>query len=161
MTNLRRPIRAHVHWIMKVITIAEIVILPYKIYAFWRSGLPIESFLLLLFLLLAIWVFFLADTKIDVDQDKIQITAPHGVYMMYWSEIKSVETKWQTTYFFGNNKALGYTLLLGGKGKKRLQKYVAEVFRQRGIPIARPEGVTNSQLRKLVRNTKVRGFKLF
>ena len=161
MLDQPEPVRVHVHWAMKVIAILEIVFFPFLAYNYWQRGFTVKSVILGLLTLLAVWVFFLADTKIDVDQDEIRLTAPHGVYVMKWAEIKSVEPKGQTAYFFGENKAVGYNLLLAGKGKHEFQRYVADVIRQRQVPIGRPAGVTNAQIQKMMRNTKVSGWKLF
>ena len=161
MREQSEPVRVHVHWAMKVIAILEIIISPFLVYDNWQRGLIVTSVALGLFTLLAIWVFFLADTKIDVDQEALQITAPHGVYRMTWAEIQSVEQKGQSAYFFGENKAIAYNLLLAGKGKLEFQRYVADVIRQRAIPSGRPTGITNAHIQKMFKNTKVRGWKLF
>ena len=161
MPTSDEPIRLHVHWGMKVIAVLEILLFPFLAYASWQLGLLGPSIVLTLFTFLAIWVFFLADTKIDVNQNEIQVTAPHGVYVMSWAEISFVETQGQFVYFFGENKAIGYNLLFAGKGKDEFQNYVANLIHQRQIPQGRPPNISNSQLQKLLKNTKVRGWKLF
>jgi hypothetical protein len=161
MIDTQEQVRVHVHWTMKVISIVEIIVFPVLTYDSWQRGLAIMSVIFVLFTLLAIWVFFLADTKIDVDRQGIRLTAPHGVYAMNWAEVKSVEVKGQTAYFFGDNKVVAYNLLLAGKGKRELKKYVARVIQERQFANGRPIGITNSKLRRMLQNTKVRGWKLF
>lgn len=104
MTDPQEPIRVHVHWAMKVIAVLEVVIFPYQAYIYWQRDLPITSIALVLLGLLAVWVFFLADSTIDVDRDQIRLMAPHGVYAMYWDEVKSFETKGQAAYFTAKTK---------------------------------------------------------
>jgi len=70
-------------------------------------------------------------------------------------------TQGQAAYIFGENKLIAYNLLLAGKGKRELQEYIARIIQERSLPVGRPEGVTNSDLNRMLRNTKVRGWKLF
>src|SRR3990172_6462971 len=130
MQTKQEQVRVHVHWMMKVISILEIIGFPVLVYDSWQRDLPVMSIVVVLFSLLAVWVFFLADSKIDVDQSGIRLTAPHGVYDMSWADVKSVETKGQSTYFFGDNKVVAYNLLLAGKGKREFQKYVTHMIQQ-------------------------------
>lgn len=161
MTNLQEPVRVYVHRAMKWIAAFGIVIFSLGAYNVWQRGLPIMIIALVPQALLSIWVFFLADTEIDVDQNEIRILAPHGTYVMSWAEVKSVQPMGLSAYFFGDNKVIAYNLLLAGKGKREFQSYVADLIHQQQIPMGRPDGITNSQMRRLIRNTRVRGWKLF
>lgn len=68
MRTSKEPVRLHVHWGMKVIAVLEILLFPLLAYASWQRSFLGPSVVLTIFFLLAIWVFFLADTKIDVNQ---------------------------------------------------------------------------------------------
>ena len=161
MATTQRAVRAHVHWGMKDVAVLAVITYPLLAYAFWDWGAPIASLVLMVNWVLAIWVFFLADTKIDVDDQGVRLTAPHGVYRMDWTEIKSVELKGQTAHFYGENKVVGYNLLLAGRGKGELRRFVVQSIQQHQIPAGRPVGIRNSDLNRLLRNARVRGWRLF
>jgi hypothetical protein len=147
---------------MRIISAFVAIIYSGASYASWRQGEPIESVALGLLALLGGWTFFLAGSMIDVDEQGIRITAPHGVYELRWSEIESVETKkkGKVVHFFGHSKALGYNLLFAGKGKRELQEYVAQSIQERQIAAGRPAGINFFGLRRMYRNARVRGWKL-
>jgi hypothetical protein len=161
MTNEQELVRVHVHWGMKVVSVIGVVLFAFQVYFYWRSRFPILGIMPTAFAILAAWVFFLADTKIDADHNEIRITAPHGMYVMQWSEMDFAEIKGQSATLFGKNKAIAYNLLLAGKGKRKFQSYVADMVRRRQIPDGRPDGVGDTQVQKLMKNTKTRGWKLF
>ncbi len=161
MTNINEKVRLHVHWGMKVIAILENIIFSWRAYQYWQTGDYFSAFIFLLFSLFGIWVFFLADTKIDVDQNGIQVTAPHGVYSMRWEEVLTVERNKFSTYFFADNNAIGYNLLLAGKGKQEFQEYINQIVDEWQFAEGRPEGISNSTLQKMLKKSKVRRRKFF
>lgn len=161
MTNLPGTVRVHVHWGMKVMAVLAVIFFPYMSYLFSQHNQFVMSILAAALTVLAVWVFFLADTKIDVDQTGIQITAPHGVYVMHWAEIRAVGMKGQAVVFLGGEKALGYNLLLAGEGKDEFETYVAEAVHRWRISTADLSHVSNAEIQRMIQNTKVRGFKLF
>lgn len=161
MTETQGAVRAHVHWGMKVIAVLELIIFTLMSVDLWRRGEYIVSMLMFSVAILAVYVFFLADSKIDADERGIALTAPHGVYRMDWTEIRSAEFKGKAVYLFGENKALGYNTLFGGKGMRELNQYVTQAVERHQIPIGRPADLKNSSLGRLLKNTRVRGWKLF
>ena len=156
-----RKIRLHVHWGMKVITIIGVLLGSWNVYQSWRFGLAATSLINLLVVLSSMYVFFLADSKIDVDQNEIRIIAPHGEYVLPWNEVTAVERNKFTTIFFAQNKALAYNLLLAGKEKRKFENYIDQIISEHQFIRNRPAGVTNSKVQKLMRNTRARGWKLF
>ena len=161
MSNSSGKIRLPVHWGMKVIAITGVLLGFWNMYYSWRFGSILTSLLNLLFVLYCVYVFFLANTKIDVDQNEIRIIAPHGEYVMPWKEVTAVEKNRFTTIFFAQNKALAYNLLLAGTEKRTFEQYINQIIDERRFKRSRPSGMTTSKIQKLMRNTKVRGWKLF
>ena len=161
MINMNEKVRLHVHWGMKVIAISGIFFCSYYAFYFWQSDYRFIALINIIIALQSIWVFFLAGSIIDVDQNGIQGTAPHGVYSMRWKEVKYVEKTKLATFFIGEDKAISYNLLLAGKGKREFKEYIEQIINQWQFEEGRPAGVSNSTLRKWVKNSKVRGWKLF
>jgi hypothetical protein len=147
---------------MRVVSVLGVIVYSQTSYASWQQGAPVASVAAGLLALLGVWVFFLAGSKVDADQQGIRITAPHGVYELGWAEIKLVEirNKGNAVRFFGDNKALGYNLLLAGKGKREVRDYVSRSIQERQIPPGRPAGINFLKLRRMYRNARVRGWKL-
>ena len=162
MPSVREPIRVHVHWAARIFFGSAAIRYSGVSYASWQQGEHVESVAFGLVAVLSVWVFFLAGTKIEVDQWGIRITAPHGVYELGWTEIQSVEIrkKGKVANFFGGKQALGYNLLFAGKGKRELQEYVAQSIQERQIAAGRPAGVNFLKLRRMYKNSKVRGGRL-
>jgi hypothetical protein len=153
-----KPVRVRVHWSMKIISVVGAISYAFLASSAWHQNKPFASFVFSAVALLNAWVFFLADSMIDVDERGIRLTEPHGVYELCWDELESFEVKRGFTYLFGNNKAVAYNLLLAGKRKREFQEYVAQTIEKRHLPAGKPTGIKVRQLRK---NAKVRGWKLF
>ena len=158
---MNEKVRLHVHWGMKVIAVFAIIVFPCFALYFWQIGNGFFAFIYIIIALLGVWLFFLAATKIDVDQNGIQATVYHGVYAMRWEEVVYVEKNRYSTYFISENKAIGYNLLLAGKGKREFKEYNKQIINQWQFKPGRPAGVSNSTLRKMMKRSKVRGWKLF
>jgi hypothetical protein len=158
VSNVREPVRLHVHWVARIFFGAGAIFYPWVAYSSWQQGDPIWSVASGFVAALSVWAFFLAGTKIDVDERGIQITAPHGVYELGWAEIESVEIKekGRVANFFGGKKAVGYNLLFAGKGKREVREYIAQVIQERQIAAGRPAGVNFLKLRRMYKNSKVR-----
>ena len=161
VTNPQESVRVHVHWIMKVIFAVGFIAYSRDTYASWRQGVPIEGLASGLGALIIAWAFLLAGTKIDVDQQGIRLTAPHGVYELRWDDIRLVEIKGNASRFFGDSKALTFYLLLAGKGKREFQEYVTRSVEERQIPAGRPPHLNFFKLMRMQSNAKVHGWKLF
>jgi hypothetical protein len=146
---------------MKVVSVVLVIVSLLDPYLYWPLKDARDVMLSAFTALWGVAVFFLADTKIDADDKGIRITAPHGVYALDWREVKTVEVNAFTTRFYGDQKAVAYNLLLAGKGKRDLKLFVANMIQRYQIPRGRPAGVENSQISQLVRNAKIRGWKLF
>ena len=129
-------------------------------YIGWRYNDPIVSISSGFFVLLLIWVLFLAGGTIDVDQRGIRVTAPYGVYELAWGEVESFDTKGRITYLYGNSKAVGYSLLFAGRGKHEFQRFIAQALHERRVPAAKPATTNGLTLGQMRRNAKVRGWKL-
>ena len=160
MTNSKLKTRLHVHWGMKAIAIIGILMGLLNAYLLWQIGATSIGLINLFITVFSLYVLFLANTKIDVDQNEIRIIAPHGEYVMSWDEITAVEKNKSVTIFFSKDKAIAYNLLLAGKGKLEFQNYIDKIIAQRKFEIGRPRGITNSEVQKLMKKTQVRGWKL-
>jgi hypothetical protein len=161
VTNVLRPVRVHVHWSVKVFFAIGTIWSLFVSYDAWRDSEPIASVTSGAFALLVIWAFFLAGSTIDADEQGVRVTAPHGVYELRWNELESFELRSGSTYLFGNDKVLAYNLLLAGRGKRELQEYVARSIRELHIAPGKPANTNVLTLRRMRRNAKVRGWKLF
>jgi len=161
MIDINEKVRLHVHWGMKVVAIFGIIFFPYFAFYFWQHGNRFFALIYLIIALLELWLFILSATKIDVDQNGIQIVAIYGVYAMRWEEVINVEKNGFSTYFFSENKAISHNLLLAGKGKTEFKEYIETILNQWEFEAGRPAGVSNSTVRKMLKKSKVRGWKFF
>ncbi len=80
---------------------------------------------------------------------------------MRWEEVLTVERNKFSTYFFADNNAIGYNLLLAGKGKQEFQEYINQIVDEWQFAEGRPEGISNSTLQKMLKKSKVRRRKFF
>jgi hypothetical protein len=160
MPNSDEKVRLHVHRGIKVAAIVGVLLGSFDLYLSWQFGPAYMGLMGLLVVLSSMYVFFLADSKIDVDQNEVRIIAPHGEYVLPWNEVTAVEKNKFTTILFAQNKALAYNLLLAGRGKRKFDEYINQIIRDRQFTRSRPAGITNSMVQKLMRNTKVRGWKI-
>ena len=156
-----KSVRAHVHWGMKIMAGLGVVMFALLLWGTVAQGAFQASLMTLVFTLMAGYVFLAADSKIDADEQGLQITAPRGVFRLAWSEIRSVDFKGPAAYFIGDGKALMYNLLLAGKGKRELRAFVAQAIERHHIPIGRPAGMSDAMVQALVNNSRIRGWKLF
>ena len=156
-----KHVRAHVHWIMKVVSVVLVIVSLLDPYLYWPLKDARDVMLSAFTALWGVVVFFLADTKIDVDERGIRVTAPYGVYALDWSEVKAVQVEAFTTRFYADKKVVAYNLLLAGKGKRDLKVFVADTIQRYQIPRGRPPGIKNSQMSQMRRNAKISGWKLF
>lgn len=154
-------VRLHVHWSVTIIAVIIVLGFPLMAFNYWRNDSPVSAVFLLLYSLLGMWLLLLARTKIDINQEEIQVIAPHGLYLMRWKEVVSFEQDKRSATFFAQDKAIGYNLLLAGKGKREFRKYIDHIIDQWQFERGRPAGVSDSDLRKLLKKSKVRGWKLF
>ena len=161
MPNSDEKVRLHVHRGIKVAAIVGVLLGSLDLYLLWQFGPAYMSLIGLLIVLYSLYVFFLADSKIDVDQNEVRVIAPHGEYVLPWNEVTAVEKNKFTTILFAQNKALAYNLLLAGRGKRKFDEYINQIICDRQFTRSRPAGITNSVVQKLMQNTKVRGWKLF
>ena len=161
MNSSQKKIRVHVHWLMKFICISTIILFPFRAVYYFQHNSSVMGFVYLVSAFLAVPVLFLTNAKIDVDQTEICLTTSYGVFVIKWNEIKSVEQRGVTTYFYSETKSFRYSLLLSGKGKQEFQKEVSNIIRKRQIPSGRPDNLTNDKLQTMLSNAKIRGWKLF
>lgn len=161
MASQTKQVRAHVHWVMKVVSVVAVIVSILDVFLYWRlqdaRDVALSAFT-------ALWggvVLFLADTIIEADEGGVRIIGPYGVYGLDWSEVKTVEINWFATGFFGEKKVIRYTLLIFGKGKRDLKRFVEDMIQRHQIKRGRPPGIKNSQMLQMRRNAKIRGWKLF
>lgn len=170
MTNTNDSVTLHVHWVMKAITVPGVLFFGYYSILYLPGIFLIPEMALTyliwggffgLIALYMLYVFFLSNTKIFIDQNGIKVTAPHGTYAMLWEEVVSFETGKFTRVYYGEDKAIGFNLLLAGKGKREFKEYNEQITTQYQFKIGRPEGVSNSARNKLIKKSKVGKGKLF
>jgi hypothetical protein len=161
MSNPNEKIRLHVHWRIKVAAILILLLGTWVMYKSLQFGSVGMSIINLLIIIYSIYLFFVADTKIDVDQNEIRIIAPHGEYVLNWNEVIAVENNKFMMILFAKDKALAYNLRQAGKERFKFEQYVNRIVSERQVERSRPSGISNSEVQKLMRKTKVRGWKLF
>lgn len=161
MSNPNEIIRLHVHWRIKVSAIIIFLLGSWVLYKSVQFGFVVMSIINLLIVIYSIYLFLTAGSKIDVNQNEIRIIAPHGEYMLAWNEVVAVENKKFMTILFAKDKALVYNLRQAGKEKIKFKEFVDQIINERQIERSRPSGISDSEIQKLMKNTKVRGWKLF
>lgn len=159
------PDRLHikVHWIMKIVAAVEALLFPIAGVYFWSNGLPFFAVLLMPMLVMAVYVFLIADSTIDLDQQSITITAPHSVNQMAWDEVRQIETDELAYQFIGDKKALGINLMFAEKGRPEFKAFLERQMELHGIEkklIGTTPITMNEKLRRQ-RNARIRGWKLF
>lgn len=161
MTGSDEGIRLHVHWIIKASAIGCVLLGAWDACQYLRAGSIVPGLVFAFIVLYSMYIFFLADSILDVDRKGIRIIAPHGEYVLSWDEVTAVEKSRFTTIFFAPDKALAYNLLLAGKGKQSFVRYIDRIIEQRRFVRSRPSGMTNAEIQKLLKKARVRGWKLF
>ena len=146
---------------MKVISVVLVIIPLLETYLYWPLKDARDVVASAFLTSWGVVVFFLADSKIEADEQGVRIIAPYGIYAMDWSEVKTVEVDWFSTGFYGDKKLVRYTLLLVGKGKRELKVFVADMIQRHQIQRGRDPAIKNSQMAQMRRNAKIRGWKLF
>ncbi len=161
MSNPNEKIRLHVHWKMKAFAILILLLSSWNMYLSLQYGHIGMSIFNLLIIIYSLYLFLTAGSKIDVDQSEIRIIAPHGEYVIAWDDVIAIESKKFMTILFAKDKALVYNLRQAGKEKIKFEEYVNKIINERQFERSRPPGISNSEIQKLMKNTKVRGWKLF
>jgi hypothetical protein len=159
MSELHETKRLEVKRSFKILYFIAIWYFAWLAYRMFQLDLPVLIVINLFLSLLSLWFFVFSFTKIDVNPMTIKVSVPHGKYEMAWDEVKSVEKNKKTILFWGNDKAIGYTLMLGGRRKNDFQEYVLNIIQQRQLDWSRPENIEDKDIQKLIKRSKVdKGF---
>ena len=148
------PIKMSIHWITKVTLLCgTLFFLSLALLSFFYTHQVLIAVCYVLFTLLGIYTFITSLAIIEINQESIKvISPPHGVYRMYWQDVKYVETNGKAYAFFGDNKCLMISLAYVRNGKREFNIFFGNFTQERQVDV-RP--LSSVWLRQ--KNTKVKG----
>jgi hypothetical protein len=146
-----RPIIIKTHWIMKVVAALGIIMFG----GFAIIGLLNHEEISIvgmsfLFALGGIILWLLANSFIEMSNEKILVSVPYGRYQIRWDEINLIETNEKLYAFIGEDKRLVISLTFANKSSRDALELLEIQCKERNVEIKKSLSVPRTHL-----NTKI------
>lgn len=131
-----RSIIVKTHWVMKVFSVVGFLLFGFAGFMSFKTGeSAVTIAIFLFFAALSFYVWFLADSFIEVSDEKIMVSVPYGRYQIEWNEITSIETNGRTYAFIGQNKRVVISLTFANRAARQALELINGQCQQRNLEI--------------------------
>jgi len=121
---------------MKAISVVGFLFFGFGVFMSFKTGESIGTItIFLLFAAGSIYLWLLASSFIEVNDEKIMVSVPYGRYKMGWSEITSIETNGKMYAFIGQDKRVVISLTLASSVSRQALELINEQSKQRNLEI--------------------------
>ena len=146
-----RSVSVKTHWIMKVFSVFGFLFFGWFAFLSFRSG---ESFgtiaIFLFFATASFYLWFLANSFIEVSDEKIMVSVPYGRYQIGWDEITSIKTNGEMYAFIGHGKRVVISLTFASSAARQALELINEQCQQRNLEIQKSVTVPLTHLNSKV-----------
>ena len=146
-----RSVIVKTHWIMKVFSVVGFLFFGFGAFMSFRTGESLGTIAIFLFFAAgSFYLWFLANSFIEVSNEKVMVSVPHGRYQIKWSEINSIETNGQMYAFTGQDKRVVISLTLASSASRQALELINEQCEQRKLEIQKSFSIPRTHLNSKV-----------
>lgn len=144
LKNLNKAIRLETsksvivktHWIMKVFSVIGSFLFGFAAFMSYKTGEPIGTIAIFLFFAATnFYLWFLADSFIEVSNEKVMVSAPYSCYQIRWNEITSIKTNGKMYAFIGRGKRVVISLTFASSASRQALELINEQCKKRNLEI--------------------------